>query len=127
MRSDDLYITLCGRLADRFGDNGVVSLAIGRIEGDVCHIELWLMSCRVLKRNMEYAMMDELVHRLGERGVGRILGYYLPTAKNGMVRDFFADMGYTLIASEDSGNTTWELDIRGGYTDKNDVIRTEEA
>ena len=125
--ADDRYITLCGRLADRFGDNGVVSLAIGRIEGDVCHIELWLMSCRVLKRNMEYAMMDELVHRLGERGVGRILGYYLPTAKNGMVRDFFADMGYTLIASEDSGNTTWELDIRGGYTDKNDVIRTEEA
>ena len=58
--ADDGYITLYGKLIDRFGDNGVVSVVIGRLSGEKCYIDLWIMSCRVLKRDMEYAMMDEL-------------------------------------------------------------------
>ena len=74
--ADPSYITLYGKLEDKFGDNGVVSVLIGRLDGkdrEELHLELWLMSCRVLKRNMEYAMMDELVERAAASGVKRIL------------------------------------------------------
>ena len=73
------HITLYGKLADKFGDNGVVSIVIGRIGGDnrdELHMELWLMSCRVLKRDMEFAMMDELVEKAKKAGVKKIIGYY---------------------------------------------------
>lgn len=67
--ADPQYLTLCGRLEDKFGDNGVVSIVIGRKEKDVLQIELWLMSCRVLKRDMEYAMMDTLVKQCRDCGI----------------------------------------------------------
>jgi len=91
------HITLYGKLADKFGDNGVVSIVIGRIGGDnrdELHMELWLMSCRVLKRDMEFAMMDELVEKAKKAGVKKIIGYYYPTAKNAMVKDFYGRMGF---------------------------------
>lgn len=106
------YITLYGRLCDKFGDNGIVSVVIGRVAGDACHIELWLMSCRVLKRGMENAMMDCLVKSAKERGIKEIMGYYIPTAKNAMVKDFYKDMGFDAMgagAGED-GSTSWRLE-----------------
>ena len=63
MAEDDSCITLYGKLLDRFGDNGLVSVVIGQVDDDVCDVILWIMSCRVLKRDFEYAMMDELVKR----------------------------------------------------------------
>ncbi|MFQ9900661.1 MAG: hypothetical protein ACLRWF_02640 [Ruthenibacterium sp.] len=54
-------ITLAGRLEDKFGDNGLVSALIGRVQGSAVHIELWVMSCRVFKREFELAMFDALV------------------------------------------------------------------
>lgn len=73
--SDPDYITLYGRLGDKFGDNGVVSVIIGKIAGpdrDELHMELWLMSCRVLKRDMEFAMMDELVAKAQSVGIKKL-------------------------------------------------------
>ncbi|MBD5133216.1 MAG: hypothetical protein HDT38_01900 [Clostridiales bacterium] len=61
------YITLYGKFVDKFGDNGVIAVVIGHIDGAVLDIELWLMSCRVLKRNMEHAMLDALVK--GRKGL----------------------------------------------------------
>lgn len=75
------YIRLYGRLRDKFGDNGIVSVVIGEISGDALHIDLWLMSCRVLKRDMELAMLDELVEQCRTRGIHTIYGYYYQTAK----------------------------------------------
>lgn len=79
--ADPQYLTLCGRLEDKFGDNGVVSIVIGRKEKDVLQIELWLMSCRVLKRDMEYAMMDTLVKQCRDCGIRQIYGYFIPQRK----------------------------------------------
>ena len=124
------YITLYGRLSDKFGDNGVVSVVIGRIGGeqkDVLHIELWLMSCRVLKRNMEYAMMDVLMEQAQKAGIKKIMGYYYPTAKNGMVKDFYAMQGFTKIHEDMSGNTLWEYIIQGDYQKKQSVIEIIEV
>ena len=97
------YIRLYGKLYDKFGDNGVVSVVIGRIDGpekDELHMELWLMSCRVLKRSMEFAMMDELVRQAKKLGIKKIYGYYYPTAKNAMVKDLYGLEGFTKIKED---------------------------
>ncbi len=124
--ADGGCITLYGKLADRFGDNGVVTVVIGKVEGERLDILLWLMSCRVLKRDMEYAMMDVLAEKCRERGLKEIRGYYYPTAKNGMVKGFYALQGFGKISEDEAGNTVWKLDISQGYEKKNHVIKIEE-
>lgn len=123
------HITLYGKLGDKFGDNGVVSIVIGRIDGpdrDELHMELWLMSCRVLKRDMEYAMMDELVAKAKAIGIKKIIGYYYPTAKNAMVKDFYSLQGFSKIKEDEEGNTTWEFLIDDHYRKKQHVIKINE-
>ena len=114
------YITLYGRLSDRFGDNGVVSVVIGKKDGNALHIDVWLMSCRVLKRDMEYAMLDALVAKCRNQGIDTIYGYYYPTKKNGMVKELFADFGFEKQSDTD-GNTVWMLKT-ADYTNKNRYI-----
>lgn len=124
--NDPSRITLYGKLGDKFGDNGVVSTVIGRIGGtnnDELHMELWLMSCRVLKRDMEYAMMDELVEKCIEANVKKIIGYYYPSAKNGMVRDFYARMGFEKLSEDAEGSTVWVYNIPHNYENKQNVIK----
>lgn len=121
--ADRNCITLYGRLADRFGDNGVVSVVIGRQEEGILHLELWLMSCRVLKRDMEYAMMDAVVAECRQRGIAAIRGYYYPTAKNAMVKDFYGTQGFTKILEDEKGNTVWEFLIPETYNNNNQVIK----
>ena len=123
--ADSQHITLYGKLGDKFGDNGVVSIVIGKIGGekkDELHMELWLMSCRVLKRNMEFAMMDELVEKAKRSGIKKLVGYYYPTAKNAMVKDFYALQGFTKISEDTEGNTIWEFVIPEYYEPKQNVI-----
>ncbi len=124
--ADEKYITLYGKLEDKFGDNGVVSVVIGRLDENMLHIDLWLMSCRVLKRGMESAMMDMLVKRALERGITVIRGYYYPTAKNGMVKDFYDTMGFTKESEDEAGNSVWTFAIDMSYNNKNKVIKVVE-
>ena len=123
--TDESYIPLYGKLVDKFGDNGLVSVVIGHIVENICHIDLWLMSCRVLKRDMEFAMMDELVRQCKKKGIKQIKGYYYPTAKNNMVREFYALQGFTKISEDEAGNTEWKFDIMHNYEKKNKVIKVE--
>lgn len=116
------YIRLCGRLTDKFGDNGIVSVVIGHRSGEVLDIDLWLMSCRVLKRDMEYAMLDVFVEEAAKRGVKLIRGYYYPTAKNKMVKGLFADFGFERISEDEDGSTVWTLKTEG-YENRNFHIR----
>ena len=116
------YIRLCGRLTDKFGDNGIVSVVIGHRSGEFLDIDLWLMSCRVLKRDMEYAMLDVFVEEAAKRGVKLIRGYYYPTAKNKMVKDLFADFGFERISEDEDGSTVWTLKTEG-YENRNFHIR----
>ena len=112
------YITLYGKLNDKFGDNGVVSVVFGHVDNKeraLFHIDLWLMSCRVLKRDMEFAMMDELVRKCSDKGIGRLMGYYYPTAKNGMVKEFYKLQGFTKLKEDAEGNTEWEFVIPEVY------------
>ena len=94
LMNDPACVTLYGRLLDKFGDNGIVTALIGRQTGDALDIELWIMSCRTFKRNLEYALFDRLVDVCRERGIKTINGIYLPTAKNLLVADFYATIGF---------------------------------
>lgn len=123
--ADDNYITLYGKLEDKFGDNGVVTVVIGRKEEKQLHLELWLMSCRVLKRDMEFAMMDELVKKSLKAGITEIYGYYYPTAKNAMVKNFYELQGFSKLSEDETGNSVWKLDVSSGYEIKNSVIEVE--
>lgn len=116
------YIDIYGRLEDRFGDNGVVSVVIGHQEEKVVNIDLWIMSCRVLKRDMEFAMMDEFVFICKNRGVQKIIGHYYPTSKNAMVKDFYALHGFQKTAEDEQGNAQWEIFV-DNYKAKNKVIK----
>lgn len=121
-------ITQYGKLKDKFGDNGVVSVAIGRIDGEKkeeLHIELWLMSCRVLKRDMEVAMLDTLIARAKAAGIERIYGYYYPTAKNAMVKDFYGGQGFSKISEDADGNAVWSYEIPAKPLPRQDVIKIE--
>lgn len=120
------YITLYGKLEDKFGDNGVVSVVIGHVIEGVCHIDLWLMSCRVLKRGMEFAMMDMLVRHCLKRDIYEIRGYYYPTQKNHMVEDFYQLQGFELISCDEMKNTVWKCEIASDYINKNNIIMEKE-
>ena len=116
------YIRLYGKLTDKFGDNGVVSVVIGKKNRKTLDIQLWLMSCRVLKRDMEFAMLDSLVDKCRAEGMETVIGHYLPTAKNGMVRELFRDFGFDKLSEDDSGNTDWQLSV-SGYKPQNRYIK----
>lgn len=120
--ADPAYVTLYGKLIDKFGDNGVVAVTFGHAEGETLHIDLWLMSCRVLKRDMEKAMLDKLVERCKDKGVKEIRGYYYPTPKNNMVREFYAEMGFDKVSEDEEGNSEWVMQIEG-YEPMNEVIK----
>lgn len=118
------YIKLCGRLKDKFGDNGIVSIIIGKKENKILKIDLWLMSCRVLKRNMEYAMLDTLVETAKLCGIEKIMGFYYKTKKNNMVKNLFGDFGFEKISENKSEDTVWELNL-DSYKNKNNVIEVK--
>ena len=113
-------VTLYGRLIDKFGDNGLVSAMIGTVEGERCTVDLWIMSCRVFKRNLEQTMMDEFVRRCAARGVKTIVGRYLPTAKNLLVKEIYGTMGFEKV-SEDEQQTVFELDV-AAYRPQNNIV-----
>ena len=117
----DSYIRLFGKLSDKFGDNGVVSVVIGKKQDNELHIDLWLMSCRVLKRDMEYAMLDRLAEESKKQGITKLKGYYYPTAKNKMVKNLYSDFGFEKLSEDEQGNAVYELDI-SGYERKCKVI-----
>lgn len=117
------WIPLYGRLLDAFGDNGLVTIVMGRQSKDAeLHIDTWLMSCRVLKRDMELAMLDVLVAEARRVGMKALVGYYVRSAKNGMVADHYERLGFACSHADES-QSTWKLDISSRYETRNRHIR----
>ena len=120
---DPSFVTLYGRLADKFGDNGLVSVLIGRVLGETVELDLWLMSCRVLNREMEFAMFDALVEQCQARGIGKIVGVYIPSKKNNMVTGHYASLGFTRISESSPGQESWRYDVPEPYSGRTRFIR----
>lgn len=122
---DPSFITLYGRLADKFGDNGLVSALIGRVFDRTVEVDVWLMSCRVLKRGMEVAMFDALVEECLSRDIRKILGVYIPSRKNGMVAGHYADLGFSRVEGSSEGQQMWEFDVPQTYLLRSRHIRRQ--
>lgn len=99
------------RLLDRFGDNGIICVVIARKEGEDLRIDNWLMSCRVLGRRVEEAALAVLLQAARTMGGRRLIGEYRPTAKNGMVRDHYARLGFTSTEVDALGGSLSVLDL----------------
>ncbi len=100
------------RLLDRFGDNGIISIIIGRLqETQDLLIDTWLMSCRVLGRQVEPTTLNLIAAQARRLGARRLIGEYVPTQKNGMVRDHYARLGFTVAATNDTGGSRNLLDL----------------
>ncbi|MCI5936076.1 MAG: HAD-IIIC family phosphatase [Lachnospiraceae bacterium] len=109
--SPEEYICIQGSMKDKFGDNGLVTVLMGKIQEDTLEIENWLMSCRVFRRNGEYRLFDYLVIQCKERNISKIIGTYKPTEKNVLVKEFYKTLGFQLIEEFADGSTVYEYTI----------------
>ena len=116
LASDPKAVVLTGRARDRFGDTGLITVAAGRLVDDpaerVLEIETWVMSCRVLGRRIEHAMRDALVEVARKSSATLLRGRYIPTARNGLVKEHYAALGFLQTAAQAGGITEWQLDLR---------------
>jgi len=125
MQSDAAVFTIQARLLDIFGDNGMISAVICRQTATrpCWEVDTWIMSCRVLGRRVEEALLQYLVQQARLRGITEIIGRYIPTAKNGLVRDHFSRLGFIQIDSQ-NGETAWQLSV-SGYCEKNLPLKVD--
>lgn len=105
-------LAMLGRVADRFGDHGIVIAATASIDGRDAEIVTFLMSCRVIGREVEQAFLGAVLDELARRGVRRVAGRYIPTAKNVPARDFYEKNGFALVERSDE-SSIWMLELDG--------------
>jgi len=106
----------CYRLADRFGDNGIISVvAVTRDSETDARIDLWLMSCRVLGRKVEEAILADIAARARALGARRLIGEYIPTAKNALVADLYPRLGFEEISPR-GGSVLYALPLNDATT-----------
>lgn len=95
LAGDEGHICLYFTLKDKFGDHGLISVVIlDKQDPQTLFVSEWLMSCRVLKRGMEEFIADKILQTAADHGFQRVVGEYIPTAKNAMVRDLYEKMGF---------------------------------
>jgi FkbH-like protein len=109
--ADPATFTLQIRLADTFGDNGMISVVVARpVELAVWEIDTWLMSCRVLGRKVEQMVLRELILQARAGGIRRLVGVYRPTGRNAMVKDHYAKLGFAPVDETPDGASRWTID-----------------
>jgi len=108
-------LTLQFRLVDRFGDNGIISTVIGKRSADCdmgeMKLDTWLMSCRVLGREVEKAVLNVVVSEALRLGATCLRGMYLPSARNSMVKDHYPNLGFERIATSETSMGQWRLPL----------------
>ncbi len=120
MQNDTSCKTLFARLSDKFGDNGIVSAIICNTNRNIATIDLWVMSCRVFKRELEYAILDKLIRELQQNGITEVFADYLKTSKNGYIKNLYSDLGFKLIENTPNKHS-YKLEI-DSYDFKNSNI-----
>lgn len=109
---DSHVVTLQLRLMDIYGDNGMIGVVIARRTPErALLIDTWLMSCRVLGRQVEDVTLNLLAEQACEHGCSSILGEFRPSAKNGMVRQHYSKLGFDLSGTREDGSTLWSLPL----------------
>ncbi|HUO14449.1 MAG TPA: HAD-IIIC family phosphatase [Verrucomicrobiae bacterium] len=95
---------------DRFGDHGLVGVAIAHDQGESCEIDTFLLSCRVIGRTVESALLSQLAEHASSKGCKRLLGWFFPTKKNAPARDFYPQHGFELTEQSPEGSL-WSFDL----------------
>jgi len=111
--TDKDTVTFQIRLTDKYGDNGMIAVVIAKPSarpGELM-IDTWLMSCRVLGRQVEQATLNLLVGEAHRRGYRAVIGEFRPTEKNGLVRDHYAKLGFQEDGTDDAGASFWRLPV----------------
>ena len=113
MMEDANYMPLYASLRDRFGDHGLISIIVARADATSSVLEItdWLMSCRVLARGVEEYLMNYVVGEAARLNLKGVAGTYIPTAKNVMVREFFAKFGFQKVRETAGGITHWAMRV----------------
>ena len=96
------------RLTDTFGDNGMISVVVLEKDGHSMIIDTWLMSCRVLERGVEKAVLNEIIRIAKIVGVQRVIGEFIPSPRNEMVRDHYQRLGFSPVTG-DENRFLWEM------------------
>jgi FkbH-like protein len=100
------------RVRDRFGDNGLVGVVITKQDDGVCEIDSFLLSCRVIGRTIETALLATVADQAEAEGARALHGAFVPTRKNKPAEGFLAAHGFELTAENGDGST-WELVLEG--------------
>lgn len=108
------------QVRDRFGDNGIVGLMMARHEGDAWRIDTFLLSCRVIGRTVETAMLAWLARRAREAGASRLMGEFIPTKKNAPAAGIYSAHGFETVAGSEPLSSLWSYALRA------DTIRMPE-
>ena len=98
------------RVKDRYADNGLVGVAIARADGSVCEIDSFLMSCRVIGRTVETALLAHLAADARQHGATVLQGWFLPTKKNVPAQEFYREHGFEIAGRQNDG-VLWRLDL----------------
>ncbi len=116
------------RLIDRFGDNGIIGIVIGKLKEakSELFIDTWLMSCRVLGRQVESTTLNLIAKQARAMGATRLVGDYVPTKKNGMVKDHYERLGFTVVERDADGRSSAVLDL-GCFVPVETFIKLEEG
>lgn len=93
---------ICISLKDKFGDYGLISLILLEKKENVAEVNTWIMSCRVLKRGVEELAVNEIVAASQQMNCDKVIGKYLPTPKNGMVKELYKNMGFVALNENES-------------------------
>jgi FkbH-like protein len=109
LEGDPLRHAIQVRLADTFGDNGIISVLIADRSGDAWEIDTWLMSCRVLGRRVEEAVLAHLAAAARADNVRTLIGRYIPSAKNKMVAEHYEKLGFEVSERRTDGTTYYRL------------------
>lgn len=123
--ADPEVVTCYLRLSDRFTDHGLVAVIIARRDDADLDIDTWLMSCRVIGRTVESAMLAHLCRRARELKCTRLRGTYIPTAKNRLVSETYSSFGFRPDGGE-GGVTRWTYDLDAGGDISNEYIEVVE-
>jgi FkbH-like protein len=110
--SDPDWIVSVIGVSDRFGDHGIVGVVMARVAGPELQIDNFLLSCRVIGRTVETAMLAYLCDAALQRGLHDLQGRIVPTAKNVPIRELFAQHGFDQRAQEETGSTSWAMALQ---------------
>jgi len=112
MEETERFLPFTISVRDRFGDFGLINIVILRLfpTDRLLHIDTFLMSCRVLQRGVEQLAMNKIFEFARQGGYTEVVGYYIPTLKNIMVKSFFEQFGFRQTSVSTEGATEWRLE-----------------